>query len=310
MHLRLGFGHLPLLVSLCCLQLLAVNTAFADLGRSGAFEVDVGRAHFGLYVPESLTTTHGPSAVYVFFGGMGDSVSRYQERFGTIAEALDIIVVVPQMDWFSDPGRADADEVQRAFQRLLRDVQSEYQLNPGWLFIGGASRGGAPAHALARRLGSRTDLLILASTGPFAAIRQPRTLHVVAENEAERLGSGRSRQNSLGSGHRDAFIISGGRHSAQIDHQRVWLESEVARLRLEAAETTLREAANLAQSGDRDQAANLLRSTWRMLDLLRAPVDARDALFDYERQRRLDLLEQYAPVIERLDSARGHLEGE
>lgn len=279
----------------------------ADLGQSGAFEVDRGRVHFGLNVPASLTQPHGPSGVVVFFGGSGDSVATYQRSIGAIANDLDIIAVVPQLPWFGDPGQADPAEVNRMVQRLLGELENAYDIKPCWVIIGGASAGGGAAHELARRMGSKVDFLVLASTGPFQDLRQTRTLHVVAEDEGHRLGSGSRGRNSLGRGNKDSYIIPDSRHSAHTRHLRVWLETEVSELRLAAAEETLRQAAALAQAGQRDEAADVLRSTWRSIDLLRSDPGDRDELFTYERQRRTEILAKYQPVIERLESARGHL---
>ncbi len=288
---------------------LLPSQVVADLGEAGAFEVDRGRAHFGLNVPASLTKPHGPSGVFIFFGGSDDSVATYQRSIGAIANDLDIIAVVPQLPWFSDSGQADVAEVHRMFQRLQGELAQAYNLDPSWLIVGGASAGGTAAHEYARRNSSRVDLLLLASTGPFADVSRPRTLHVVGEDEGQRLGSGNRARTSLGRGKKDSFIIPGGRHSAQTRHIRVWLETEVSELRLAAAESTLERAAALARAGQRDEAADVLRSTWRSIDLLRSEVNSGDALFDYERERRAEVLKRYQPVIERLESARGHLEG-
>lgn len=287
--------------------LLLPTLVAADLGEAGAFDVDRGRAHFGLNVPDSLTKPHGPSGVIVFFGGSGDSVATYQRSIGAMANDLDLIAVVPQLPWFGDPGQADAAEVNRMALRLVDELQDVYDLDPCWVIVGGASAGGGSAHELARRMGSKVDLLLLASTGPFQDLRQPRTLHVVAEDEGPRLGSGSRGRNSLGRGKKDAYIIPGSEHSAHTRHLRVWLETEVSELRLAAAEETLERAAALAQAGQRDEAAAVLRSTWRSIDLLRSGVNDGDELFDYERQRQADILTRYQPVIKRLESARGHL---
>jgi len=260
-----------------------------------------------LHIPATLEGAHGPSGVLVFIGGSGDSNVGYQRSLGKVADALEIALVVPQMPWFRDGTNIPVPTIFKGLDSVVDQIEKQFSLKPGWIFVGGASAGGKSATDLAAKWSSNTQLLLLASTGPFSDVRRSRTLHVVAENEMDRLGPRGRRGSVLGKGKVDLFAIPGGQHSAQIKHLTVWLETEISILRMEESSATLRQAEDALRAGKGDEARAILRSTREAVTILGTPTAESDEFFQYETQRRKELLEKYSATIRSLEAVEAKL---
>lgn len=256
------------------------------------------RVNLGLHIPPGADGPHGPMGVMIFFGGTGDSIEVYQKALSPMADALDLVVVIPQMPWFQDPGKVPEAGVYQALAHVLDEIEKSFHSDPRWVIINGASAGGAVAHELTRKWASKVSLLILHSTGPFPDISQPRILHVVAEKETNRLNPEGRHGPVLGRGHKDSFAIPGASHGAHFAHMEVWLETEMAVLRLEQASPTIRLAEGKLSRGQADQAAAILRSTVEATGILSKTVPENDALFQYEAKHRQELAVKYAAQIQ------------
>lgn len=263
-----------------------------------------GKANFGLHIPAVFAEKEMPGALLVFFGGSGDSVAAYQRSLTPIGDTEQMVVVIPQMPWFSEPAEASTTEIFRELKDLVKDIETQFATGPLIVAVGGASAGGSAAHELAKKWSSQVEFFILSSTGPFPKLSQPRTFHVVAESEKNRLGSQGDQRNKLGKGKTDIFLIPDGKHSAQIPHWKIWLETELAALRLEQAEEILRAADEQMRRGDKARAATLLALPLSAVETLRQDPSDQDEFFQYEGKSRAELLEKYAATVKKLDEAK------
>jgi hypothetical protein len=262
------------------------------------------QVNVGLHVPASLAEPHGPAGVLIYFGGLRDDVSDYLRPLGMVGDALDLVVMVPQMPWFTDAGKVQPAGIYPVLGRMVDDATKQLGLGQPWLMIGGASAGGTPAHELARKWSSKVDLFLLSSAGPFPDVGGPRTLHVVAEGEVNRLGPQGHRGVVLGQGKKDMFAIPGSRHGAHFKHLRAWLETEVSALRLAEAAKTVRLAEEKIAKGEADTASGILKSTMAAVDLLGQPMGGADALFQYEAKRRQELLQRNGATLKLLEDVK------
>ncbi len=282
---------------------LGANPSFAEeplsTGKSTLVRQGVNMA---LHIPSTLEGVHGPAGVLVFFGGSGDSIEYYQKAFAPISDALDLAVVVPQMPWFKEAGKVPPSGVNRALKSVVGEIEKQFQTDPRLVIVGGASAGGGAAHDLTKEWSQKVALFLLSSTGPFPDASKPRTFHVVAEKEVSRLGPlGRSGA-VLGKGRKDMFAIPGGSHSAQIPHLKVWLETEMAVLRMERAQETIRKAEDHLRRRENEQAQSLLNSTLAAVGILDQTAQDGDGYFQYEGKRREELRTKYASVIKSLET--------
>jgi hypothetical protein len=298
----------PLL--LCAAALLGLGVGMTDAVEPlpvGSSEIVRQQVSMAVHAPSTLEGAHGPAGVLVFFGGVGDSTAYYQKAFAPLADALDLVVIVPQMPWFKEPGKTPPRGVYGALKQAVNEIEKQFQTDPRFVIVGGASAGGAPAHELTKQWSQKVPLFLLASTGPFPDIAKPRTFHVVAEKEVSRLGPQGRTGIALGKGKKDLFAIPGGSHSAQIKHLSTWLETEVAVLRLEQAQETIRKAEEKLRSKENDQARAILASTLAAVRILDQPVAEGDDYFKYEAKRRQELKAKFAPTIKLLEAAEAKL---
>src|SRR5690606_35612850 len=102
----------------------------------------------------------------------------------------------------------------------------------------------------------------------------------------------------------DIFLIPGGEHSAQIPHWKIWLETQLAILRLERAEQILRDADVQIRQGDKARAATLLALPLSAVESLRQDASDRDEFVEYEGITRGELLKKYAETTKTLEEAK------
>ncbi|MEO8205596.1 MAG: hypothetical protein ABI615_05405 [Chthoniobacterales bacterium] len=253
-----------------------------------------------LHIPPSLTKPHGPTGILIFFGGKGDQLPHYQKALAPVSEALDMVVVIPQMPWFYQGPQISTATIYQVLQKLVGDIESQFKTDPHWIIIGGASAGGRAANELAYMWPSKVALYMLCSTGSFFDIKSYRTLHIVADKEVAWLGPEGNSGAVLGKGRKDMFAVPGGEHSDQIPHFQVWLKTEMAVLRMEKAAETLKLAQEKLQKGEPQQAQEILQSTVDSAKALGEPAPQGDAFFQYETKHREELLAKYASTIEGL----------
>lgn len=295
------------LVFMGCLLAAASGLLATEPLATGASMVEQDRASYGVFIPPSFGANSGPSGVFVFFGGRGDSVETYMRSLTPLAEAQNWVLIVPQLPWFKEPTKASASDILRGVDKLIGRIEKEMNPGPLWLAVGGASAGGAAAHDLAKKWSSKLNLLVLASTGPFSGVGKVRTLHIVADNEQNRLGSDGRKGNSLGKDAKDIFLIPNGKHSAQIPHFKVWMETEIARLRLAQASATLQQAEAKLRQNQLAEAETLLQSSFRAVETLDFPALGSDAFYEYENQRRAAMKTEFAREIEALAAMKPRL---
>jgi hypothetical protein len=258
--------------------------------------------NIALHVPSDLDGPHGPAGIFIWFGGVGDSISYYQKAFTPLADTADMVVVVPQMPWFADHGQVQSPGVYQALEGLVAEIEKRFQTDPQWIMIGGASAGGPPANELAKKWSPRVARLVLASTNLSTGLEQVRTLHVVAEHESPALRLQGAETMSLGQGKKDSFAVPKGEHSAQVPHVELWLATEVAAMRLEQGMKTMRLTEEPLTRNDIAQAKAILKSTFASAHTLSEPAPNQDAFFQYETRHRQELLKSFAPTVEALNN--------
>lgn len=291
-------------MALACLAagISPIHAAEAPLttGNSTVVRRDVT---FALHIPESLSKPHGPAGIFIFFGGKDDTTEMYQLSLTNLADSLDLVVVVPQMPWFKDPGKVPEIGVVRALDVLVGEIEKQFQTTPAWVIVGGVSAGGEIAYQLASKWSSKVALLVLASTGPLPNIPK-KTFHVVAAAEIELLGPDGKQAPILGRGKKDVFAIPGGHHTAQIEYVEPWLQSEVSAMRLGIAGQTMQAANQALMVRDAAKAEAIVQSTYLATTILGQQAPGTNSFFEYEKKYREDLLKKDAKTIESLTKLR------
>jgi len=218
------------LYSLLIAAVLPVAASAANF-PDGTSTVRRDAAEVGLYVPAATNRLRGSTGLFIFFGGMGDSVEHYQKALAPMADALDLVVLVPHLPWFAEPGRAQPLQIMAALEELRGELEQAFQADAELVVVGGASAGGGAACWVAREWAARVPFLVLHSTRPCPERIGARTLHVVGESETALLGEGGAGER-LGEGSTDRFAVPGEGHQVHVRHMRAWLETELARYRV------------------------------------------------------------------------------
>ncbi|MEO6055195.1 MAG: hypothetical protein ABIP97_14400 [Chthoniobacterales bacterium] len=299
MMFRSSFGRL-IVISLGCFLIAGLPVIAAEPLVTGDSTIVRDGVSIALHIPPSMQAPHGPSGILIFFGGKGDQLAHYQKSLTPISDALGMVVVIPHMPWFYQGPKISTATIYRILEQVVVDIEKQFQTDPHWLIIGGASAGGKGANEMAYMLSSKTALYMLCSTGSFFDIKALRTLHVVADSEVAWLGAEGKSGNVLGKGRKDMFAIPGGEHSDQIPHFQVWLKTEMAVLRMERATQTMQEAEEKLRKGNAVQAQQILQSTLASAQALNEPAPDGDAFFQYEIKHRQELLAHYDSTIQSL----------
>jgi hypothetical protein len=293
----------PLRVLVACGLLAAPSLHAADAPLTTGDSTVVRRdVTFALHIPEDLARPHGPSGVLVFFGGKNDSAEMYQQSLSSTAELLDLVLVVPQMPWFAEPGKVDEPGVIRALEQLVTEIEKQFKTT--WVIVGGASAGGNIAVAVAGKWSSKVPLLTLSSTGPFPDNQRLKTFHVVAAEEIEQLGPDGKKAPLLGKGKKDVFAVPGGHHTAQLEYLAPWLESEVSALRLNIASQTMQAAQQALMTRDTKKAEGIIQSTYMASNIIAQAPPGMNSFFDYEKTYRQSLLKKYTSTIQSMQKLR------
>jgi hypothetical protein len=90
--------------------LLLFYLSFSAAGENlSTGDTNITRAgvNHALHVPKTADHTHGPFPLFILFGGYGDAAEYYQKTLTPMAEQLDLVLVVPHLPWFREPGGAD-----------------------------------------------------------------------------------------------------------------------------------------------------------------------------------------------------------
>ncbi|MEO6845659.1 MAG: alpha/beta hydrolase fold domain-containing protein [Chthoniobacterales bacterium] len=272
---------------------------FAELLAPGDSILSRHDVNIALHIPPDLAASHGPAGILILFGGTGDRIEYYQTAIAPLADALDLALVIPQMQWFATPGKDNA-HVCQELEKVVTEIEAQFKTDPHMVIISGASAGGGIAHDLAQKWRNKTPLLVLHSTGPIADLSGPRTFHVVADKEKARLGPAGSSGVVLGRGHKDMFAVPNGEHEVHTKYMQVWLDSELAIWRLEQAQQTMDKAEEKLRKNDPTQALAILKSTLDSAKTMSEPVDGTDAFFQYETKHRQEIATRFAPVIKKL----------
>lgn len=279
---------------LCVHLLYAASDGEVDIA-TGPSHIIRDSVNFGLYVPKTAERPHGPLAMLVFFGGYGDAVDYYQKQLASLADDLDIVVVVPQMPWFREKGEVSAIGVIATLDGLKQELETRFGVDPGLAIVGGGSAGGSSACQLTRRWKTSVPLLVLHSSNRCSAIGRTRSVLLVGENEVSFLGEEASGGKRLGEGLTDLFAVPKEQHEIHFRHMRWWLETELSALRLERADATLRLA------GERKaDATAILRSTKESASRLSTAIPDDDDFLRYQNDRRKELREKWRAIIAKL----------
>jgi len=273
-----------------------------DALKTGDSTITRGGADFTLHVPQPADEPHGPLPMLVLFGGYGDAADYYQKTLAPIADSLDCILVLPHLPWFQEPGKADEEQVLAALDTLKAELESRFHSDPKLVIVSGASKGGPIACELAHRWSESACLLVLHSTYFCPTKNSARVLHVVGENEVPLLGrEGRSGK-VLGVGRKDLYAAPKAEHGAHIRPMQLWLETELAALRLERIAETLASVEKLAGDGKHAEARQMLQSSQAAATVLSETLPADDDFATYQNSRRKELREKYRVEIERLET--------
>ncbi|MGH8048630.1 MAG: hypothetical protein ACREKL_15430 [Chthoniobacterales bacterium] len=298
------FPHRALVTAAGCLlatsSLRAAGEQPIATGLSTVVRKDV---NFALFVPPDLAGDHGPAGIFVFFGGKNDSIEMYQQSLATVAQTMDLILIVPQMPWFADPGKVPEAGVIRALEQLVPEIEKQFHTTSSLIVVGGASAGGPIAAQLANKWSAKVALLVLAST-PVQPDARKKTLHVVAASESELLGPDAKRAPILGKGKKDIFAIPGGHHTAQVEYLQPWLETEVTALRLDLASQTTQAASQALMQRNSAKAEAILNSTHMGTLILSTQVPGTNSFYEYENARRKALVKKYEAPTQSVDKLR------
>jgi hypothetical protein len=265
-----------------------LSTGDTNIVRSGV--------NYALHVPADAVQPHGPLATLVFFGGYGDAAEYYQKALAPISDELDFILAVPQLPWFREPGKANEEEVLDSLNALKVELESRFHTDSKLVIVSGGSAGGPIACELASRWSSNVPLLVLHSTRYCPTKNAARILHLVGEKEVSLLGSEGRSGKVLGSGRKDLYAVPGAGHEVHVRPMRLWLQTELAAVRLENV------AATISQTEGKGVAARgILKSSLDAAALLSEVLPAGDDFVTYQNSRRQELREKYRVQIERLN---------
>jgi len=273
------------LLLLACLACLASRPVSAADALSPGDSVIVREGvTIALHVPPATNPPPASLGLLVCFGGQGDSVQGYPRLLAPLADALDLIVIVPRLPWFAQRGEVGVDGVIVALNVLRRELQEQLGADPGLVVVTGVSAGGAGACLLAKRWRHTVPLLVLHST--WRCVKEPaaRTVLLVGEAETGFLGDAASAGPVLGKGTVDLFAVPGAGHQVHLAQMRAWLETELSAWRLARVPAALRAA------GDHPvQRASVERTTATATRLLNTTLPEPDDFFRYQNHRRAEL---------------------
>ncbi|MBI4026556.1 MAG: hypothetical protein HY360_16335 [Verrucomicrobia bacterium] len=271
---------------------------------TGDSTITRSRVNLALHIPAAAAGEHGPLGVLIFFGGVGDSIEYYQKAFTPAADALDLVVVVPQMPWFAKRGEVEAKGVLQALDGVAASIESQFHSDPDLRLVGGASAGGPPAHDLAKKWGARVPFLLLHSTLDSAWVKGPRLLHLVGRNETAWLGTDAHGGQGFDVHEKDLYAVPDEDHQVHFKHMQPWLETELSAWRIAVSERTLRVVEEKLKQNQPREAGAILHSTKEAVRFLSATLDGNDPFFAFQNKRRKELREKYQKEIQAIETIR------
>jgi len=295
---------------ICLFVLTAAMCTWADENQLRVGDSDIHRqgVNYALHVPPAAETTHAALGLLVFFGGVGDSTAYYQKAFTPMADDLGLVVVVPQMPWFSKPGDVGVPGVLASLDGLRREIEARFRTDPGLVIVSGASAGGNSACLLASRWDTAVPLLVLHSTGPCRSDVKARILHLVGQQEAAFLPEDGRSGTFLGQGTTDMFAVPGEAHEVHFKDMRWWVETELSALRLAASGPQVALAEKDLAAGKPAEAKARMQVYADAARVLAASVVEGDAFTKYQNVRRRELLNQCRKAIGAVEQMQRRIE--